>query len=122
MKQERLTRKVCSMYDDSFEYCCNKMADKFDGGELIRANQKLGQLEDIEEELGIDLITFFKYLSAEKVFFIDDFGKIQIAIVRAITKEGLQVFQEGFYWGECDFTLPFKEYGKTWALTEGELK
>ena len=84
--------------------------------------QKLGQLEDIEEELGIDLITFFKYLSAKEVFFINDFNKIQRAVVRSIIKNGLIVFEKAFSWGECDFTLYFNDYGKTWALTKEELK
>ena len=36
----------------------NEMTDVFN---------KLGQLEDIEEELGIDLITFFKALTKEEL-------------------------------------------------------
>lgn len=83
---------------------------------------KLGQLEDIEEELGIELIAFFKYLSAKEVFFINDFNEVQRAVVRSIDKKGLIVFEEAFSWGECDFTLYFKDYGKTWALTKEELE
>ncbi len=83
---------------------------------------KLGEHEDIEEELGIDLVTFFKYLSAKEVFFINDHNEVRKAVVRSIDKKGLIVFEEAFYWGECDFTLYFNEYGKTWALTKEELQ
>lgn len=82
---------------------------------------KLADLEDIEEELGVDLITFFKYLNAKEIFFTNDFNKINRAIVRSIDKKGLIVFEKAFSWGECDFTLYFKDYGKTWALTKEEL-
>lgn len=85
-------------------------------------NAKLEAIEDIEEELGIDLVTFFKYLSAKEVFFINDFNEIQKAVVRSIDKKGLIVFEEAFSWGECDFALYFSEYGKTWALTREELE
>lgn len=82
---------------------------------------KLGKYEDIEEELGIDLVTFFKYLNAKEVFFINDFNEVQRAVVRSINKKGLIVFEEVFSWGECDFILYFNDYGKTWALTKEEL-
>ena len=55
---------------------------------------KLSNLEDIEDELGIPLITFFKFLSAEEVFFINDFNEIQRAIVRSIHKKGIIVFEK----------------------------
>lgn len=83
---------------------------------------KLGEHEDIEEELGIDLVTFFKYLSAKEVFFINDHNEVRKAVVRSIDKKGLIVFEEAFYWGECDFTLYFNDYGKKWALTKEELQ
>ena len=90
--------------------------------EEIDIYNKLADLEDIEEELGIDLVTFFKYLSAKEVFFTNDFNKIQKAVVRSIHKKGLIVFEKAFSWGECDFTLYFNDYGKSWALTKEELK
>ena len=89
---------------------------------LRKMKKEYLKYKDIEEELGIDLITFFKYLSAKEVFFINDFNEVQKAVVRSIDKKGLIVFEEAFYWGECDFTLYFNDYGKTWALTKEELQ
>ena len=72
---------------------------------VIHAINKLGQLEDIEEELGIDLITLFKALKNEP----------HIALRRAIG-----------YWQLKDLAgdddLRTQDYGKTWALTKEELE
>lgn len=72
---------------------------------------KLGQLEDIEDELGIDLITLFKALRQDFVY------------VR--TNSGVEK-NKGF--NICGFTLwsqvklnP-KDYGKTWATSKEELE
>lgn len=88
---------------------------------LNKLEQELLEYKNIEEELGIDLIIFFKYLSADEVFFINDFKKVEEVIVRSIDKKGIVVFEKGYGWGECDFHLYFKDYGKTWALTKEEL-
>lgn len=114
---ERLTFKRNTFYS------CNKLASEFDGGELIRANQKLGPLEDIEEELGIDLLTLYKALT-DGIY------------VRCVTEDGF----EHFVWisGKWNFIdkenkclncfldahprkLFFTDYGDVWAVTEEEL-
>ena len=84
--------------------------------------QKLGQLEDVEEELGIDLITLFKALkNGIWVKFDDDFGftgKPHIVIHK--DKATDLCFRDKKWWiQENDFYL--KDYGKTWALTKEEL-
>ena len=72
---------------------------------------KLGQLEDIEDELGIDLITLFKALSCgawergkDNMLNFDDckllYKRIQIG--------------SNVHW--------LSNYGKTWALTKEELE
>lgn len=86
--------------------------------------QKLGKLEDIEDELGIDLITLFKALDLKQPIFVKDFqgacefddtivsskfitnGK-QLALVDNLSQESMY--------------LNLDEYGKTWALTKEEL-
>ena len=82
---------------------------------------KLGQLEDIEEELGIDLVTLFKALN-NGVWEIDDYTKkIKQTEIRGIELYGLCAI-----WSptipECDYTLKYQDYGKTWALTKEELE
>jgi hypothetical protein len=75
---------------------------------------KLGQLEDIEEELGIDLI---KLLSAKEIYtyqynepikdFCIDFNKKTIS---------------DYYEADINSTYSFDDYGKYWAFTKEELK
>ena len=86
---------------------------------------KLGQLEDIEEELGIDLLTLFKALKngcfAKETF--DYMGKKQTQII-------FTEFTQLYYANDLDDYLIhirtrdyyLKDYGKTWALTKEELE
>ena len=94
----------------------------------LKALDKLGQLEDIEDELGIDLITLFKalkngiyvkeeHLPKSPIRFIvpdelvfDTEYLYQLKFCRAYTKLR-----------ETCYPFYFKDYGKTWALTKEEL-
>ncbi|MDD7547263.1 MAG: hypothetical protein PUK09_05875 [Bacilli bacterium] len=97
---------------------------------------KLGLLEDVEEEIGIYLITLFKALN--KGFYIKYNDKIvHIHPDKHITinfwyntinvyippkffidcKKGTDYLSE-----EIDEEYWFKDYGKTWALTKEELE
>lgn len=95
----------------------------FDMKDYRKACQKLGQLEDIEEELGIDLITLFKALkngiwwkgitsfNTSGIFFeenpqLDIENKLLIKIT---------------FMKNQDYVY-LKDYGKTWALTKEELE
>ena len=78
---------------------------------------KLGQLEDIEDKLGIDLVTFFKIM--EK---IDDCVKLSSENL-CFMPDGKAISTDmGYVMG---FFVYIKEmlnnYGKTWALTKEEL-
>ena len=87
---------------------------------------KLGQLEDIEEELGIDLLTLFKALSGSYAVKEDD-GSIVVewSCPRFYAPA---VFGHGFNsWisirpRDEEKQLYLKDYGKTWALTREEIK
>lgn len=86
---------------------------------------KLGQLEDIEDELGIDLITLFKALKngcfAKETF--DYMGKTQTQIIFTEFTYLYYTDDIGAYFIHIrtkDHYL--KDYGKTWALTKEELK
>ena len=103
--------------------------------DVIRLNEKrgygkpidkLGQLEDLEEELGVDLITLFKVL--KNGFYYKDGKKIVHAnpLVGQISldwNDGLPLLAYGelIGKGEAPFVLT-DGYGKTWALTEEELE
>ena len=80
--------------------------------------QKLGQLENIEEELGIDLITLFKAIKNGV------WVKTKNGISQHFTISVRKWLQTNTY---CLYYRPythvwFKNYGKTWALTKEELE
>ena len=76
---------------------------------------KLGQLEDIEEELGIDLITLFKAL--KNGVYVKGLGYFRYA---DFDFEGKVII-----YGDIDPICGnefLSDYGKTWALTKEELE
>ena len=83
-------------------------------------NNKLGQLEDIEDELGISLITLFKAFK-NGCYGIQNGKVYKMNIVRLDNqdKENIILFRNKTYGGECYL---LKDYGKTWALTKEELQ
>lgn len=76
---------------------------------------KLGQLEDIEEELGIDLITLFKALKDGLYYRDEDYGIIKNRCTVGIDTQF--IFEE-----ETNLILKIKDYGKTWSLAKKELE
>lgn len=91
------------------------------------AIQKLGELEDIEEELGIDLVTFHKALKNGVYYKVTDknsvnFGKI---FFDKYVLWGWNKNPDGTYFAVMQSQLQLfnlKDYGKTWALTKEELE
>ena len=85
------------------------------------AEEKLCELEDIEDELGIDLMTYFNLKGGVKVYstllFSDDlviekvFGVGKDALYHIVPRNS----RSGVYVG-------LKEYGRNWALTKEELE
>ncbi|MCR4661654.1 MAG: hypothetical protein K5765_06635 [Clostridia bacterium] len=84
-----------------------------DKEECDNAENKLGQLEDIEDELGIDLITLFKAL--KNGFYTKNVHYTGYGMGVSIIQKCLwnEEWQDDVYY--------FKDYGKTWALTKEEL-
>ena len=76
----------------------------------LDAIHKLGQLEDIEDELGIDLVTLFKALKQNYVYVRTNVG---IEKNKGFNICGLELWSQ--------IKLNPKDYGKTWALTKEEL-
>lgn len=76
---------------------------------FIGALNKLGQLEDIEEELGIDLITFFKALKN------GIYGRVGDKIEHILAPNFSFCYRKMYIYKLTD-------YGKTWALTKEELE
>lgn len=87
--------------------------------------QRLGQLEDSEDELGIDLKllpTLLKIKEGDKIYVID--GTLVKAEVtgNSLVNGRLMVFSHYGYKGIMYTPVCYySEYGKTWALTKEEL-
>ena len=111
---KRLTERRNGLYYD-IEECV-----------VSNCSQKLGRYEDIEEELGIDLLTLLKIWEAviTKDYFwvkynneLDKTDDIEIGD----DENGLLFIY--FYWSNGKhLVLYLKDYGKTYALTKRELE
>lgn len=91
---------------------------KNDRYELIEnAIDKLGQLEDIEEKIGIDLVTLFKAFNG--LYYRKD-NEIKFSWHIALVDWTIYILEESVEI-EKGVGLGLTEYGKTWALTKEEL-
>ena len=79
-----------------------------------KATQKLGLLEDIEEDLGIDLV---KLLSAKEIYFYQYDEPIKDFCIDFNKKTISDYFK-----ADIDSTFSFDDYGKYWAFTKEEIK
>lgn len=91
-------------------------------GDYTDLCSKFGPLEDIEEELGMDLTTYFHFYFGKPLFLKDSTGKI-----KKIKNTGWRYhpFRKSFIWfhkGMEKIQLFVKDYGKTWALIKEELE
>lgn len=118
----RLTSKECYEYEDFIFSLRNKLITPNEIDNSIY--KKLKILEDIEEELGIDLIKaveLCKQVNSKKVVYIkDDYGIYPIKILDDLEVElsnhRLYSNYRGIY-----LSLDLKEYGKEWALDKNDL-
>lgn len=132
----RLTEKNDERYDFSpSNFTGNDLSNYYSELEIAIAKMllKVGQLEDIEAELGIDLRTllkalrngvyvnnehFYRGLDEEQNETIQLFecrlldGLKGIGIIHTSLSKGREVIRE----------YTFEDYGKTWALTREELQ
>ena len=79
---------------------------------------KLGKLEDLEEALGIDLVTLFEALKQGRIW-IKKKDQIISSCNYGLCLPGIGYYlicKDNGYW------LPVKDYGRTWALTKEELE
>lgn len=89
-------------------------------------NVKLGELEDIEEDLGIDLITLWKSLTGI-VYYKTRCGQV-CGGFGSLINTSLGVVERKYALFISDIAcangeiFQFKDYGKTWALTREELQ
>lgn len=77
---------------------------------------------EFEERIGIDFITLTKALEDGVYYKEYSHGKFEFCKVRGIEKIGLSIISNFAPYPECDDIAYFKDYGKTWALTQEELE
>ena len=82
------------------------------------AINKLGKIEDLEEEIGCPLEALFNALKNGVYAREDDsqFYKYEMQQVRGICRNGLICISKNAPYPECDFTLLYINYKKTWWL------
>ena len=85
-----------------------------------RCIQKLGKLEDIEQELGIPLEVLFKALK-DGIYTTEYRNGLSYEFGRCLT---IEYFLKGFSFKEyeCEKIAYFRDLNKTWALTREELE
>ena len=120
----RLNEKVYCGYDASDRKLKNDYTDE----EIFKALQKLGRLEDIEEEIGIDLVTLFKTLKGKIYSLHPKTQKICLIILPIFYYCGKQwmIGCRSMEWDDeensCDsWDCYLKDYGKTWSLDKIDL-
>ena len=112
----RLTRKIKGCYCIDLITCLPMEYEQINKGNACV--EKLGKLEDLEEEIGIDLITLFKALK-QKYVYHQDKNKIELLGVH-IKSDKLYLY--GFVEDSTIAVyLDCKDYGKTWTLTKEEV-
>ena len=124
--QERLTNKVNRNYftkqsNMPTKYC--ETVGAWLGGKVLN---KLGQLEDVEKELGIDLLTLFKVFTNGVYFRVNPVEGIKFDNFQRGCEFDKQTIigldENGYYFVVArPFKCYLKDYRKTWALTEEEL-
>lgn len=117
----RLTKKVDEKWNYELGYTClgyNDRRVKHTAlGDLQFVN-KLGKIEDYEEQLGIEVLTLLQGLF-NGIYCVDkEDGCVYEESIERISKYGNDWgFETSINHGE----FLFKDYGETWALTEKEL-
>ena len=88
---------------------------------------KLGQLEDLEEEIGMELKVYHKlmnmlYCSKPNILYVKDKNTIvQVGILEIdYCKKKIIFYKDSSY--NDDYVYGFDQYGKTFALTKEELE
>ena len=119
----RLTKKYKEDYfvnNENKELTRLDIENDHNSSQIIR--NKLGQLEDIEDELGIDLATLFKALKNGawfKVFDPKDIVFIKVICIGSLFQ--ISGLYKDYRNDDRQVICCIEDYGKTWALTKEEL-
>lgn len=121
--QKKIEKEICESlgFDLKTSHLINKGKYQIKDNVMIyNAIDKLGQLEDIEEKLGIDLITLVKLLKSP-IYYIC-LGPIVKEENFKVDLNEKTIVMNYFDGNSYEVKLPLKDYGKTWAFTKEELE
>ncbi len=104
----RLTKK---QNNKLYPYIYSGIDDIFQGTPI----NKLGRLEDIEDEFCIDLLILHKAISCGVFMLTKNFGVIYCEHPKLVH------YKSGWKMLICGSNLSLSSYGKLWALTKEEL-
>ena len=124
-----MKRLTISVWCEDEEYYRSAEAPYDDLDYLELVYDKLGKLEDIEEEIGIDLITLFKAQMQDTIYYkgyqfdykIQECTVIYCMLVYIKGKPVYALLLNNDNWS-CGIHVYASDYGKTWALTKEELE
>lgn len=109
----RLTKNLRNQYKD---YWYREDLEQVCDREQIVLTE-LGQLEDVEDELEIDLITLYK-AQTQGFYIVNVIGKIEKV---RLSEWRFNLIKKEVHRVQWNNHLLFADYGKTWALTKEEL-
>lgn len=105
----------------------NRITKKYDDGSYgisectCEVEKKLGQIEDIEQELGIDLVTLFKALKDGANFSKQNETVMGIPFAHIVNSPKLVYDYFGQKWvlrAKGDYERKVEDFGITWSLLE----
>lgn len=122
--QKNIEKEICESlgFDLKTSHLINEGKYQIKDDVMIHnAIDKLGQLEDIEEKLGINLLILIK--AVDNGIYSKEYN--QIIRVDLIRLESIPSFKTPkelcLYDEDLEECYYFKDYGKTWALTKKEI-
>ena len=127
----RLTNKDINWYDDFVFSMRNRLITETEIKDSIYYRLKL--LEDLEEDIGMSLLTLFRILKWGQIIvkYRPMYGPNKIILLSRKIKDLyyddgdyiLHIYEDGDdgYWINFDYVY-VKDYGKTWAIKKEELE
>ena len=103
------------------QFACTECLNCIEGRKIEDQYYKLQELEDFEDELGIDLITLYKVLKGGFYVKTNDVNEGLISLVKAKDIRSIDLVTHNIFFNVRNLVF-FEDYGKTWALTKEELE
>ena len=115
---------MCRLTEKNKKFACTECLNCMEGRKIEDQYYKLQELEDIEEEIGIDLVTLFKAYNDGFYYLSETDAGIEFNVYGNLFMSDDHFARSGEFYFDCwksRETIYVKDYGKTWALTKEEL-